>query len=235
MNELKREVLVITHSDVGSDVSWINLLVRQRGMEPVLVRPFAGEALPEPGTAVGVICLGGPQSAYELAAYPFLVDEQEFLRRAIGEEVPVLAICLGSQLLASALGGKAIAGANGLEAGLIDVEVVPELVDTESLSLGGRYFSFHSDSFELPPQAELLATSDKYPQAWRIGSGLALQFHPDLSPEGVRGLLSVEEDKLRSSGFDIEAVIAEAESQRETAWDQAERVIGGWLNTTKNL
>ena len=88
MSTFGREVLVITHFD-GADLSWINLLIREQGMEPVLVRPFAGELLPEPENAAAVICLGGPQNAYEDTEHSFLIDEQKFLRRAVEEHVPI--------------------------------------------------------------------------------------------------------------------------------------------------
>lgn len=234
MSTFGREVLVITHFD-GADLSWTNLLIREQGLEPVLVRPFAGELLPEPETAAAVICLGGPQSAFEDTVHPFLIDEQKFLRRAVQEHVPVLGICLGSQVLAIALGGQAVPGTHGLECGFIDVLPEPDQSGREPAGLQGRFFSFHTDTFVLPAEAELLATSSQYPQAWRSGSALAIQFHPEISPAGVRQLLAVEETKLRDHGVDVDGLMAEAESAHDAAWAEAQRVVGGWLANTKNF
>lgn len=64
-----------------------------------------GDALPEPGEVDGIVTLGGEQSVRDLDRYPYLADEVRLLRRALAAEVPVLGICLGSQLLAHALGG----------------------------------------------------------------------------------------------------------------------------------
>ncbi|WP_142061066.1 type 1 glutamine amidotransferase [Pseudarthrobacter sp. B4EP4b] len=228
MSAIGREVLVITHFD-GADLSWLDVLIREQGMEPVLVRPFAGELLPEPENAAAVICLGGPQNAYEDPKHPFLIDEQKFLRRAVHEHVPVLGICLGSQILATALGGQAIRGSRGLECGFIDVLPEPNGPGSEAAALHGRFFSFHTDSFIPPPEAELLATSNQYPQAWRLGSALAIQFHPEISPAGVRQLLSIEETKLRDHGVDVDGLLTEAESAHNTSWAEAQRVVGGWL------
>lgn len=228
MSTFGREVLVITHFD-GADLSWINLLIREQGMEPVLFRPFAGELLPEPENAAAVICLGGPQNAYEDTKHPFLIDEQKFLRRAVQEHVPVLGICLGAQILATALGGQAIPGSHGLECGFIDVLPAPDHPGRELAGLQGRFFSFHTDSFIPPPEADLLATSNQYPQAWRLGSALAIQFHPEISPAGIRQLLSIEETKLRDHGVDVDGLLTEAESAHDAAWAEAQRVVGGWL------
>ena len=64
-----------------------------------------------------MVVLGGPQSAYDDHAY--LATEERYLADAVDAELPVLAICLGSQVLARALGGSAQPGAAGLEAGFI--------------------------------------------------------------------------------------------------------------------
>lgn len=228
MSTFGREVLVMTHFD-GADLAWTNRLIREQGMEPVLVRPFAGELLPEPENTAAVICLGGPQSAFAETEHPFLIDEQKFLRRAVQEHVPVLGICLGSQILATALGGQAIPGGQGLECGFIDVLPKPVQPGRVPAALQGRFFSFHTDSFIPPPEAELLATSHQYPQAWRLGSALAIQFHPEISPAGVRQLLAVEETKLRDHGVNVDGLLAEAESAHDAAWAEAQRVVGGWL------
>jgi GMP synthase (glutamine-hydrolysing) len=226
------EVLIITHFD-DADLLWLDRLIREQELLPRTVRPFAGEPLPEPDSTAAVICLGGPHSAYDTGAHPFLLREEKFLRGATEAGIPVLGICLGSQILAQALGGQAMPGTRGLECGFIDVRTVQEPAeasgDTPPDWMDGRFFSFHTDTFLPPIGAELLAVSDQYPQAWRLGSALAIQFHPEISPAGIRQLLSIEEAKLRTYGIDVEAVIAEATASRDTAWAGARQILGGWL------
>ncbi|MDJ0349582.1 type 1 glutamine amidotransferase [Cryobacterium sp. PH29-G1] len=193
------------------------------------VSPFAGEALPEVTSVAAVICLGGPQSAYDTEKYPFLLREENFLRDAVQAQVPVLGICLGSQILARALGGEAIPGPSGLEYGLIDVLPAPGQHVTDLTGLEGRFFSFHSDTFRPPVDAELLAVSDRYPQAWRLGSALAVQFHPEISPVGIHHLLAIEGPKLRASGVDTAELLAATVDDGGRAWRGAQRVVGGWL------
>lgn len=170
-----------------------------------VVRPSAGEDLPRLADVRGVVVLGGPQSAYQEKEYPYLATEKTYVAAAYTAGVPMLAICLGSQIAADALGGKALEGEDGLEVGFIEVEPLAD----EGNWLAGRYFSFHTDTVEPPPGAKKLATSDRYIQAWSLGSVLAIQFHPDLHRSGIEAVLAVEEAKLAFAGVDVPALRAD--------------------------
>lgn len=174
------------------------------GLPTTILEPHRGDALPPLEEVSAVVALGGPQSAYRVDEHPYLLTEEDYLRGAVEQATPVLAICLGSQVLARALGGSAVPGATGLEAGVIDVEALPG-----GHELSGRYLSFHSDAGIPPTDAEILATSDRYTQAWRLGSALAIQFHPEMTRAGMDTLLRLETEKLEKYGIDV------AEFQRE--------------------
>ena len=78
-----------------------------RGWKLETVALYAGDRLPEhPRAYQAIIVMGGPMGVYDAAAYPFLREEHDFLVRAIAQEVPLFGICLGSQLLAKALGAR---------------------------------------------------------------------------------------------------------------------------------
>ena len=190
--------------------------------ELLLCRPFRGEALPDPDGLDGVVVLGGPQSAYDDEAY--LRTEIDYLTRLLDHEVPILAICLGSQLLAVAGGGRAIPGTQGLELGVVDV--LP--TDDTGQPPAGRYYSFHSDTVELPTDAEVLATTDRYLQAWRLGSALAVQFHPELDRDGYQSILDAEEDKLTRFGVDVDAARAQVAVPLPVP-SPSEQLIDNWL------
>ena len=175
---------------------------------------------PEPGAHVAWVVLGGAQSAH--ADRGVLQPEIDALAGAIDDDVPLLAICLGAQLLAVATGGRAFAGDSGLEAGLIDV------FSSTAQPPSGHYLSFHSDSMEPPAGAELLAKSDRYLQAWRYRSALAVQFHPELDVTGFEAVLDVEEDKLTRFGVDVPALRAEVAVPQPTPTAGA-RLIDTWL------
>ena len=178
-------IAVITHVD-RADVGLVDEIARDRGHECRIVRLYRGEQLSELDEVGAVVAKGGPQAAYE--DHPYLEDEGRFLSAAVDADVPVLAICLGSQVLARALGGTAHPGDTGLEAGIIDVK--PS--DATAGGIAGQFFSFHSDSMTPPAAAEVLAASDRYVQAWTLGSALAVQFHPEITMAGVHDLLEVE-------------------------------------------
>jgi len=72
-----------------------------RGWTLDTVALYAGAHPPEEARGYqAIIVMGGPMGVYDEAEYPFLRDEHRFLRRAIAQDVPLLGICLGSQLLA---------------------------------------------------------------------------------------------------------------------------------------
>jgi GMP synthase (glutamine-hydrolysing) len=155
------------------------------GMPTAVVAPLQGDPIPEVAGWSGIVVLGGHMGAYETDRHRFLEDELRLIREAVAADVPVLGICLGAQLIAAALGGRAYLAPQP------EVAVLsPTLTDrgrTDPLAdhLRGSWLVFHQDTFDLPPGAELLAFSDACPQAFRHGSALALQPHPEASPEIV--------------------------------------------------
>lgn len=216
-------VLVIGHIDEPS-LEVVRRVAETHDISLLVKRPLRGEALPPLDDVQGVVVLGGPQSAYDERAHPYLAEEKAYIASAHAAGVPTLGICLGSHLAAEALGGKAHAGESGLEVGFIDVVAV----DDAGEPLQGRFFSFHSDSMHVPPGATALAVSDRYIQAWSLGSVLAIQFHPDLDRDGIETLLGLEGEKLASFGVDVDAL---REELRVTDAAPGERLIGEWVGS----
>lgn len=203
-----------------------------------LVLAFAGEAIPatdDVGDAL--VVLGGTMSAYSDDAAPWLPAVRGLLADAAGSGIPTLGICLGGQLLAVAGGGSVqVAPPPGREAGataiawrdaaLADPVTGPALAAADAPDAPGTHFagadavavtravSMHADAIvELPDGATWLASSDMYPyQAFRWGSALGVQFHPEAGPELAARWAALYDD------IDIPAVVAEIEEQAaETA------------------
>lgn len=129
----------------------------------------------------GLVVLGGPMGVYEADRFPHLKEELAAIQLALELKKPVLGICLGSQLLAAALGAKVYA-AGVKEIGWHDVSMTEEgakdpvfkyFKPTENI------FQWHGDTFDLPPGAVHLAGSKLFPhQAYRFGDHTyGLQFH----------------------------------------------------------
>lgn len=227
---MSRETIIVGHID-GPDTTWISEELESRGLERRLIGTHAGETLPD--DPARVIVLGGPMSVHEEAQTPSVAAELAWLRDAVEADVPVLGICLGSQLLAHALGGQAGPGDQGLEYGQIEVRCT-EARHPLSPALSGTFFAFHSDTAQLPPGAELLAVSDRYPQAWARGSAFAVQFHPEMSVAGVRQLIGHEGPKLRAIGIDTDVMLADAVAAEPESRRAAADLIGGWLDLRPN-
>ena len=130
-----------------------------------------------------VIVLGGPIGAYEVEDYPFIADEMAILRARVAANRPTLAICLGAQILAQALGARVYADAN--EIGWAPIELT-EAGERSVLRDMGRdatpILHWHGDTFDLPDGAECLASTPECAnQAFSLGATLAVQFHPEVS------------------------------------------------------
>lgn len=144
-----------------------------------------------------VIIMGGPMSVHDESEFPWLVEEKRFLREAISAGIPILGICLGAQLLASALGAKIYKNSQK-EIGWFDITKVPnpgfQFPDTI------KVFHWHGETFTLPPGAVHLARSAACEQqAFQYGENIiGLQFHLETTQETINSLIKNCNDELIS-------------------------------------
>jgi GMP synthase-like glutamine amidotransferase len=157
------------------------------GVDVTVVRLDLGHRLPEPTAAAGVVVMGGPMGVHDTADFPWLDPEQRWLAQAVDAGLPVLGVCLGSQLLAAALGAEVTTG-DAPEIGIGHVALDPEgrldpVLGPEGDSL--PVVHWHGDTFALPAGAVRLASSDRYEnQAFRYGDRVyGLQFHLEVDDE----------------------------------------------------
>jgi GMP synthase (glutamine-hydrolysing) len=130
-----------------------------------------------------VVPLGGAMHAWDDHAFPFLREEVRLLGEAVEEQIPVLGVCLGAQLLARALGARVGPGERH-EIGWLGVTPTGDAAG-DPLFAHARgtqtVYQWHLDGFELPGGAVHLASSERFPcQAFRFGSAWGVQFHPEV-------------------------------------------------------
>jgi len=190
----------------------------------------AGDPVPGKDFDRAVI-LGGAMGAYDVHLHPWLDEEKAWIRGLVESGVPVLGICLGSQLVAEALGGRAYK-ADVPEVSVIPISLTPAgEADPVVSKIGPMVYSLHQDTVALPPDATLLAHSDRFPHAFRLGSALALQFHPDA--DGDQALAWGKEDSsfLEAAGVDYDEY-AQCLIAAEPQLDRTSRAMfASWLET----
>lgn len=145
-----------------------------------------GKILPQK-TSRGLIVMGGPMSAND--NLPGLHDELKLIETALDEQVPILGICLGSQMIAKALGAEVYRNPH-LEVGWEPVWFTDAAKDDalfQGMTSPETFFHWHGETFDLPEGAEWLAYSDKCRhQAYRYGRNVyGIQFHPEITAEMI--------------------------------------------------
>lgn len=189
---------------------------------PHRVVPVTEQAVPDGlDDLAGIVTMGGPQSATQPESHPWMHAEVELLARAVDRDVPVFAVCLGAQLLGHALGGE-VTCRPVPEIGYLPLTRTPAGVDDEVTGDwpdGTAALFVHEDEVTTLPEhaVPLLEGNDGVP-AWRVGSGWAIQAHPEVDAaqlarwaglDRLRGLMNraeVDPDRLVAEGRHREAI-----------------------------
>jgi GMP synthase (glutamine-hydrolysing) len=180
-----------------------------------------------------VIVLGGPIGVYETDDYPFLASELALIEYRLSRDLPTLGICLGSQLMAKALGSRVFKGpVKEIGWGAIDLTAegksscLKALQDEDAVVL-----HWHGDTFDLPQGATRLASNVNYEnQAFAHGrNALALQFHLEADPRQLEEWYVGHTVELAAAGIPVADLRAATERHRTGLAARADRVFTGWL------
>ncbi|MDE3179569.1 MAG: gamma-glutamyl-gamma-aminobutyrate hydrolase family protein [Acidobacteriota bacterium] len=227
------QVIALQHAE-PEELGLIARALEASGYSLTPVRTFLGERVPEEmENNSGLVIMGGPMGVYEYDRFPFLRSELRLIESALREAKPVLGVCLGSQLLASALGANIKKGKRK-EIGWREV-TLSEAAQKDALLQGiERVFipcHWHGDVFELPRAATQLASSELTAcQAFRYsGSAYGFLFHMEMTPGILRNMTETFADELAEEGLRSDDILREGVENLTRIEAIGTRIFGRWV------
>jgi len=192
---------------------------RLLGMEARNYDVAAGEMPPDVGRHDAYLITGSPAGVYD--DLPWIAPLKSFLRAARGR-AKLVGICFGHQIMAEAFGGRVEKAEKGWGVGLHNYPIVRREPWMDAVPLIAVPASHQDQIVQPPPGVELIASSLFTPYAglaWRDGSAISFQFHPEMSPDFARALIASRADRIP----DAEAAIATLEAPNDNAR------VGDWI------
>ena len=185
----EKNVVVLQHIEC-EPAGRVDTYLKRIGACVQYVKVHRGERISMTSGMDALLVLGGPMGVYEEKKYPFISKELRLLENALSHEVPVLGICLGSQLLAKAAGGSVFPGGKK-EIGWYPVTITQNGAEDRIFSGFPKKltaFHWHGDTFSLPKSCTHLASSKLFPmQAFRAGeNAYGLQFHVEVTAPMIK-------------------------------------------------
>ena len=231
------ELVVLTHTAGAGPSAFTEVLDARTSIAPWrCIDVPAGDPLPDVREEVaGLVVMGGTMSAVDPTRHPWMPPELDLLRRAVETEVPVLAVCLGAQLLGQACGGQVVRR-DVPEVGFLPLDRTDEgRADPVVAGWpdGARTLFIHEDEVvSLPPDAQLVLSGSDGVPAWRLGSALAVQFHPEVTAAQLAsrvdgGLL---DDLLARAAVDPDALVDEAQRRDRFTVPLGRALVGRFLD-----
>mgnify|MGYP001812601670 FL=1 len=182
----------------------------------------------------GLVFMGGSMSVND--PLDWISDEVRLIQAARQQDMPMLGVCLGSQLIARAL-GITVGKGTGQEIGWAKVhKVQPQQADGWFDGLDDQFMAFHwhGETFSIPPGASHLLRSDCYAnQAFSIGNTLALQFHLEMTADMVREWVALYQEDVHCGHPCVlaeDSLLAETDASARELNAVADVVLNNWIN-----
>jgi GMP synthase (glutamine-hydrolysing) len=238
MNKLRRKhapkprICLIQHEPCETPGLLTDVL-KACGIRVEMVRVFKENRVPQRiGDFAGLVIMGGPMSVYEQDKHPFLRDEIRLLQDALNKRRPILGICLGSQLLAAALGTRVIPGKQK-EIGWHPVTLT-SVAAKDGLWRGlpptFTPLHWHGDVFKLPHGALSLARSELTDcQAFCFSAfAYGLLFHLEVTEPMVRRMTRTFHQELRNAGIPASQITENLLPRLNKSGGLGRRVFARW-------
>lgn len=202
------KTLILCHKSTADSGAFTQILL-ERGHEVDLRLSFDdptyGLDIAEHDVA---IFMGGPMGVYQTDIFPYLNNEIHYIEKRLAAGKPYLGICLGAQLMAKAMGSEVYPGKQGKEIGWHSITVNDAGQKTPVKYLDAGYtpmMQWHGDTFDLPKDATLLASSAQYQnQAIAYGDkAIGLQCHPEVTKNNIELWLATGYKELTEVGMNV--------------------------------
>lgn len=225
-------VLVIQHHD-DDLVGAVATALDHHGVEIVFCRTWNDDPVPRTLDAYdGLVVLGGSMGVWDRPRPGHLDQELALLKATVEAGKPVMGLCLGSQLLAHALGGEVHAN-SATEIGWHEVTRHDNATGDELLhDLPTSFFAFqwHNDQFEIPPGAVPLASSPRCWQAFRFGANAyGLQFHLEVDEPKLQYIVGKYRENPKWAAEAARFIVPGYEAHQTAMTAIAERVFSRWV------
>lgn len=191
---------------------------------PEIANPEVEASFPATDGFDLLVLMGAPWSVYDPRVQGWAAPEADFVSAHLARGTPVLGICFGAQMMATALGAEVTRAAKP-EYGWGIIQSSAPAVAT------GPWFHYHQDEFSLPVEATELARTESGLQAFSHERSLAVQFHPEVTAALVASWLGVGGDRpLRAAGIDPDQLIEETAVRARESQPALERMLDWWLD-----
>lgn len=213
--------LVSLRESVGDFEDWIIRVMGVRAADVVCTAVCVGEPLPNLDEVGGIVITGSPAMVTDGARWNHVA--MAYLSQAIEQELPVLGICYGHQLLALALGGEVGNHPAGREIGTVTVSRMATQENDLLMQDAPPCFLAHTTHSQsvltLPKGATVLARSEHDAhQCFRIGHNVwGVQFHPEFDAQIMRQYICERGQDIRGEGLDYEQILTSVEETPEAA------------------
>ena len=236
-----KPIVLVVQNEIDDPVALVGEWIAEMGVDIEVIHAYRGESVPTalPAHISGAIAMGGYMGANDDIEFPWLTDARSLMKDVIAHDVPFFGICLGGQVLATAIDGV-VEPTPIPEIGVVTIRVAQSASDDAVFGhLAGKDVvaaEWHKDYItDLPDDAVILAGNDVCPvQAFRVGKNVyGVQFHPEIDSE-IFTSWAATDDELAKIDHTIEQAcvqVANAEAELIATWKPA---FQAWAQLVKD-